>query len=118
MADLSITYYLGQIKPEYRGDRVLLMSLEEDNSLDILSDRINSEAALSWTRPGDIATRAYIGVNDSAQAALETRFKKGNLRSFFDLDLEVVDRKIVEQVAQQVADLQTSHLAAVIKTGK
>lgn len=119
MSDLSITYYFGQIKKEYSGNYALFMEVDVNGFSDFKTIPLNSNELTSHTS-GLLHSpmRAYIGVSENAQLKLEERFKQGQLRSAFDLDLELVRQEIVYRRLDEVNNLESASLSAMVRSGK
>ena len=101
MKELNITYYFGQIKPEYRGRLALFMQVSEEGggSQDPVFEEVSIDSikVMDSTRGLHSPMRTYIGVNEKAKPALTKRLESGDSQSAFDLDLEVVRPEIVER---------------------
>jgi hypothetical protein len=125
MGDLNITYYFGEIKPEYRGRYVLFMSIPENPTAENPNYRpdfaeipiTDSHELVHFTEQCS-SMRAYIGVSEAAKPALEKRFQEGKLSSAFDLDAMIVSEEKVKERAEAVSGLSCSCLRAVMLSGK
>jgi hypothetical protein len=117
MVALNITYYFGQIRKEYSGERALFMEIKEDGSPEFKTFLLNSHELMDNTSKMHSPMRTYIGINLDAQSKIEERFKNGGLRSAFDLDVEIVRKDIVERRAKEVSDLESTILSAIVHSG-
>jgi len=116
MTDLNITYYYGQIKPEYRGGLALFMSLDSGGNPIFTSNSLKDIKALNAeTEVNRSYMRTYIGVNEKATPAIFERFSRGELESAFDLDCQVVREEVVQQRREEVREIETETIKTVAR---
>jgi hypothetical protein len=118
MKDLNITYYFGQLREEYRGENALFMEIDTKGTLKFKTIPLNSEDLRLYTGGLHSPMRTYIGVTPDAQQKLEERLRKRNLRSAFELDVQIVREEIVRRRVEEISDLERASLSAAIATGK
>lgn len=118
MKDLNITYYFGQIKEEYRGNNALFMEITPEGTPKFQTVPLGSDELMHATEGIHSPMRSYIGVASNAQLKLEERFKKGGLRTAFDLDIQIIRTEIVNRRLEEFSDLEYASLSAAIATGK
>jgi hypothetical protein len=113
---LSITYFFGQIKPEFRGDLALFVELLEGEK-DPAFTQMPLERVTKHSEGVYSPIRAYIGVNKEATAAVSARYYKGNCNAF-TLDHQIVREDIVKRRYDEVQDVIHSNLQAMINDGR
>ena len=118
MKDLNITYYFGQIREESRGKNALFMKLSDEGEPNFKLMPLDSSELVDYTSGLHSPMRSYIGVNKEAEQKLKDKFEKGNLRSAFGLDVEIVREEIVKRRYDEVSDLQHASISAAVATGK
>ena len=118
MKPLNITYYFGQIREEYKGRNALFMEVNLEGKPEFEMLHLDSDELSEYTGGMHSPMRSYIGVNQDAQPELQRRFEKGDLRSAFDLDVQIVREEIAKRRLEEVSDLKYASLSAAVATGK
>jgi len=115
MKELNITYYSGQIKPEFRGLLALFMNAQ--NGQPVFQDGVYNSPLMREITERHSPMRAYIGVNDKAQKALEERWAKGVCNAF-TLDGVLVNEDILKLRQEEVSDFEYKCIEAAAASGK
>jgi hypothetical protein len=94
MENINIHYGFGEIKPEFRGDRVLYAQRPPVFNPPIFKDyTMNSQEHIDFTsRPNSKIYRTYIGVNANAKIALEQKWDMND----FNYDSIIVNQEHVD----------------------
>lgn len=110
MTDFNITYYFGQIREKYMGNLALFMDVTDEGTPEFKSMPLNSRELIAYTEGMNFPIRSYLGVSSNAQLALEEKFERVELRSAFDLDIEIVRVEIATRKLEEVIKLENVSL--------